>query len=564
MIPTSCHRRRLNMLFVALRSICLVLLALCSVVSQAMAFQIPSFKDADRTNPSTVQPYDKACVTCHDNLDPQAQHQWIGLHQASTFFGFDPEKKTYVQDQRDIHARALSKVFEDGDKNGPLTKAFEEILRVLEIQKDSEPFRSQCLTCHAGLRPDADHIANPGRTWAQFQAEDEPIARESIGCEACHGQGKGYLVDHIYSGWLTSSTSFKLGKGFYDLENSAIAARVCLSCHLGSPEESKVITHEMYAAGHPPLPPVDLAKFLDETCSKHWTTLSEKSNKLSTLKSPIDLQLENARVAYLRNHLSTDSPDLNQTIQVQFRKTQQSRIGQMTANLIHHDLLLNQAQSDTNWGDYALYDCAGCHQTLYKKIRGSVGSPGRVPGRPLGLLWTKSMLSSSEESQLAPLLPLQGLIDQELNAKPFGDRSRIQAAIDGFASERANAKLQLIDLASQPFDQASAEQWLRGFLQQRRSMLGNQWVAKQTFWTLEMFFDDLAIISPSNIPQESNDRIFQARFEQLKSDAPRFSQLVSCGELASKPRSTGDDAAFYELLEAFIDDFLNADQQASP
>ena len=29
---------------------------------------------------------------------------------------------------------------------------------------------------------------------------------------------------------------------------------LCLSCHLGSTSENKMVTHAMYAAGHPPLP----------------------------------------------------------------------------------------------------------------------------------------------------------------------------------------------------------------------------------------------------------------------------------------------------------------------
>ena len=368
--------------------------------------------------------------------------------------------------------------------------------------------------------------------------------------------------------WLTSLPSTKLGKGFYDLENSALAARVCLSCHFGNPEESKWITHEMYAAGHPPLPPLDLGKFLDETSNKHWMTLEEKSSRLATLKSPIDEQLEDDRVNYLRNHLTTDNPDLNQTIQTHFRKTQQSRIGQWTANLNYHDLLDQQAHAATNWGDYALYDCAGCHQTLYKKIRGIVGSPGRVqgrvPGRPQGPLWTKPLLSSPGESQFMQLVTLQDLIDEALNAKPFGDRGKIQSAIEGSASDRAKAKYQLIEMASQPLDPIGADEWLRGFLKQRQGMLGNRWVANQTYWTLEMYFEDLANVSKAIHPQEVKNQKFQARFQELKSNAPSVSRMGSYGDSAEISYLKPEDSAFYERLEAFIDAFLEMDGKVFP
>lgn len=549
------------MMIFAFRAIGVVAVALSMLAEPAVGLEDPpSFKDKSRLDGGSVQAYDKTCVTCHGNLNPQEQHRWIGLNQASTYFGLVPHSQTNVPAQPDVHAIALTKVYQNGDRNGPLTEAFESILNNLNIDKDSEGFRSQCLTCHAGLRPDQSSLSTPGRTYAQFQSEGEPIARESIGCEACHGQGKDYLVDHMDPSWLTSLPSTKLGRGFFDLENSALAARVCLSCHFGNPEESKWITHEMYAAGHPPLPPLDLGKFLDETSNKHWMTLEEKSSRLATLKSPIDEQLEDDRVKYLRNHLTTDNPDLKQTIQTHFRKTQQSRIGQWTANLNYHDLLDQQAHTATIWGDYALYDCAGCHQTLYKKIRGTVGSSGRVPGRPQGPLWTKPLLSSPGESQFKQLVTLQDLIEEALNAKPFGDRGKIQSAIEGSASDRAKAKYQLIDLASQPLDPIGADEWLRGFLEQRQGMLGNRWVANQTYWTLEMYFDDLANVSKAIHPQEVKNQMFQTRFQELKSLAPDFFQVGTYGDSAEISHLKPEDSAFYERLEAFIKAFLEADE----
>jgi hypothetical protein len=528
--------------------------------------------DKSSLDGGSVQAYDKTCVTCHSNLNPQEQHRWIGLHQASTYFGLVPNTETNLPAQRDVHASALNKVYQSGDRNGPLTEAFESILNNLkainvEIDKDSESFRAQCLTCHAGLRSDQSSMTTPGRTYAQFQSEGEPIARESIGCEACHGQGKDYLVDHMDPSWLSISPSTKLGKGFYDLENSAFAARVCLSCHFGNPEESKWVTHEMYAAGHPPLPPLDLGKFLDETSNKHWMTLDEKLQKLETLES--DKELEEDRISYLRIHLSdnksgnSDYSALKQTIQTHFRKTQQSRIGQWSANLNYHDLLDQQARAALNWGDYALYDCAGCHQTLYKKIQGNVGSPRRVPGRPQGPLWAKPMLSSHGESQFKQLETLQDLIDEALNAKPFGDRGKIQSAIEGSASDRAKAKSQLIALASEPLDPIGADQWLRGFLQQRQGMLGNRSVANQTYWTLEMYFDDLKKVSEAIHSQEVKNQKFQTRFQELKSQSPDFFQMGSYGESAKLTGLKPETTKFFEMLVKFIDEFLEADSKAS-
>ncbi len=563
MIQTSWPRICNPRIIFAFGAICVVALAISMLAAPAVGLEDPhSFKDKSNLDGGSGQAFDKACVTCHSNLNPQEQHRWIGLNQASTFLGLGPDNKAMIPAQPDVHAMALTKVYKNGDRNGPLTEAFESILNHLDIDKGSVGFRSQCLTCHAGLRPDQSGPTTPGRTYAQFQSEGEPIARESIGCEACHGQGKDYLVDHMDLSWISNSPSAKLGKGFYDLENSALAARVCLSCHFGNPEESKWITHEMYAAGHPPLPPLDLGKFLDGTFNKHWMTLEEKSNRLATLESEIDKRLADDRIKYLRIHLASNTSDhsqLKQTIQTHFRKTQQSRIGQWTANLNYHDLLEQQAHAATNWGDYALYDCAGCHQTLYKKMRGTVGSPRRVPGRPQGPLWTKPLPSSPGDSPFMRLVTLQDLIDEAFNAKPFGDRGKIQSAIEGSASDRAKAKSQLIELAGQPLDPSGADEWLRGFLEQRQGMLGNRWAANQTYWTLEMYFDDLANVSKAIHPQEVKNQKFQARFQELKSQAPDFFQIGAFGDTAENSHFKPIDSAFYERLEAFIDTFLAAD-----
>ena len=39
------------------------------------------------------------------------------------------------------------------------------------------------------------------------------------------------------------------------------AAGRCATCHVGSPADGKFVTHEMYAAGHPPLPPLEVMTF---------------------------------------------------------------------------------------------------------------------------------------------------------------------------------------------------------------------------------------------------------------------------------------------------------------
>jgi len=57
--------------------------------------------------------------------------------------------------------------------------------------------------------------------------------------------------------------------GMQNLRDPVTRAAVCSSCHVGSPSEGKVVTHAMYAAGHPPLTGFEL-NGLSERMPPHW------------------------------------------------------------------------------------------------------------------------------------------------------------------------------------------------------------------------------------------------------------------------------------------------------
>ena len=61
-----------------------------------------------------------------------------------------------------------------------------------------------------------------------------------------------------------------------DLWDPVRRAETCASCHVGNHDEGKVVTHAMYAAGHPPLPGFETATFGDLE-PRHWQYLSEKT-----------------------------------------------------------------------------------------------------------------------------------------------------------------------------------------------------------------------------------------------------------------------------------------------
>ena len=72
-----------------------------------------------------------------------------------------------------------------------------------------------------------------------------------------------------------------------DLWDPVRRSEICTSCHIGNYKEKKVITHAMYAAGHPPLPGFEAATF-SEFQPRHWQYLGEKEKSQRSRLRPFD------------------------------------------------------------------------------------------------------------------------------------------------------------------------------------------------------------------------------------------------------------------------------------
>ena len=514
-------------------------------VPHAFGFQPYEQLETDNSTGSS------GCILCHSNKDPLGNQGLIGLKQARTFLGVD-EKEIQNIDSADIHARALSKI---QDQDGNWSRIVKQILGNLQIQENSPAFKEKCLTCHAGIQA---KTSQPGRSEISFNSDlRDTLGKHSIGCEACHGSGKEYYISHSKPDWIEKSIDEKKDSGFYDLANPAIAAQVCLSCHLGNPAESKVITHDMYAAGHPPLPPFELAKFYKETCAQHWVDLPQKIRSWN----PTNQTGNKEKLAYLQQHLTLSSkPDGTTPSDYQaasaehFANTQKSRIGQWSATLMNHELLLHSASTQSGFRDYASFDCVGCHQTLYKQVRGAsaatnspigYGIAGRVPGRPISLVWTRIPTSTPSSSSSNPVqdqnsfLQLEANLDRLFNAVPFGDAIAIKEQLIGSNPLREKAKKDLRKSASVLLDRNAATLWLKDYLITRQPTLGNEWVAKQVYWTIEAYMEDLKNFEIAHPETKDEASELKTRFETLKVIADRKStRLNSSHEWISRMPSS--------------------------
>ena len=482
------------------------------------------------------------CLNCHSNPFPLNNldgdnADGVEMQQARLFLGRDMNGNPSPS-PADPHAQALSKILLSDGTPTPLTS---QIIKEIGIIVPSDAFSKTCLTCHAGFQfrsnPTQESLTLAlGRSAESIEEDLQTPANQSIGCEACHGAASNYFQPHQTKRWLGLSADNKSKQGFFDLANPAIAAEVCLSCHLGSPSESKVVSHRIYAAGHPPLPPFDLAKSLDTTCNQHWIDLKDKATRWS----PLPLTSNDVRKNYLLAHFQASSSDdaaIKSEIANHFDNTLKSFIGIQTAQAMNLKLIHNQATKG-DWGDYASFDCMGCHQTLYKQIRSSTSIPNRIPGRPLWAYWTRLPDSIS----LIHNKPL----DEAFLAQPFGNPTLISKALEASlnypstipttVSSANNSSANPIDQsmkrlqtrAREPMTRDQAQVWIRALLTQRRDFLGNEWVAKQTLWALEMYFKDIEAYERLNPTSPKIDPEIQEAFRALQQQSQSIWFSNSC------------------------------------
>lgn len=240
----------------------------------------------------------------------------------------------------------------------------------------------ECLACHAPraeLRG-ADPHAAPNYKLA-----------EGVTCEDCHGASRGWHRLHVLKDqWRGLTPEQKKTHGMNDLRDPETRARVCLECHVGDPDSGKFITHEMYAAGHPPLASVDVVGYAEQM-PPHWKQAA-------------------AQVA--------DDP---------FLATRQSLAGHLVAGELS---VLQAAHAEASRRsidppDFAVFDCDACHHELaspsWRLARGARG----VPGRPAYREWsqrsaTSATILTADDATRTRVLELNDQLHATLQARPFG------------------------------------------------------------------------------------------------------------------------------------------------
>ena len=343
-----------------------------------------------------------------------------------------------------------------------------------------EDFQNNCLTCHGGYhkKNDSEEKNDEDLRFAEDLNEHSQIG---IDCLHCHQSDQNKNIAWILkhqdaSKWRPLPPDAKEAEGMNDLVPAKQQAAICMACHVGN--EDQFVTHEMYVAGHPILPPFELEHFCNNM-PKHWKTPGDLYESLE--------QTPAIRDAYFKVNYRIDTTTLKPS--GVFWQTRKMLIGALLAR--KQTLELYQSK---HMPDLALYDCAACHHEL----KGPSSRQQRIltgaPGRPRQSEWQMVLLGSAYQptSQLRALSSVHQLeksIAASFSVRPFGDTQQIKA----LSGELTAALQQYVEMLEQtPLAAKDAKSILATLLATPDEKLLTYDSARQLAWAIQSVADEMS------------------------------------------------------------------------
>lgn len=324
------------------------------------------------------------CVKCHRS----EQGDWCDVATTAAW-------------RHDAHSRAHLALSSDNER----TRAMEVSLGIKAAATAS------CVACHT-------HPVDEPKV-----DEETDVLHAGISCETCHGAGSGYLDPHMQKSWRFLSSAEKEAFGMRDLRNPVAKAKNCLSCHLGEVATDRIITHQMYAAGHPPLPAFEMEAF-SAGMGRHWKRVWEKSPHIQELAAKTGYETEGA--CELSRSLVGSLVALEESV----------RLARDYASAAQTDA------KDHPWPELAVYDCQACHHALaVPSWRQEAGYGQLVPGRPSLVRWPRRLAAVAFEQAGKPtdVDALLSPVVAALNTRPFGTADGLAQAADDSSRQIASA-----------------------------------------------------------------------------------------------------------------------------
>jgi hypothetical protein len=375
-----------------------------------------------------------ACQQCHNELKPEENP----LYMKTLGFEFVRLWENKVWGVHDLHSTAYKNLLTSNSPQvkagkaaaNPTAERMEKNLRRYKGDNYTVATDPGCLACHASLKRPVEQ--SPVEKWTL----DSFDTRDGVGCEMCHGHGSTYRFKHQETdenapkpegatdgvGWREWPPSVKREWGLIDLRDPAVATAQCASCHVGNAREGRFVTHEWYAVGHPPLPPLDLVKYTREQ-PRHWGLPSELPYFDKLLKKD---EKKAASVFHVRKDESHVA-----------RRFAESTLATLRESANLGDQLGEAGKEDGL--DYAAFDCASCHHNLKypsdRQERGYVGRPGRPLFRPAAFALAKIVTAHAAQMEgsglkNAPdqLAAAEKKMLEAFASKSLGDPAKIKTA----------------------------------------------------------------------------------------------------------------------------------------
>ncbi len=438
-----------------------------------------------------------SCIRCHaaksgpsiqlpgfNRPDGPQDDGWCLLNEAATWATRDKHYGSYVVLLND-RSQQMAKVLGIVDENGKS-----------QIHRDL-----RCIACHSGVPLwELDVDENHSGLITEEMVKEETLNR-GVSCEGCHGPAGG--TDNVL-GWETKHISKREWRfldpkvkaetyGYYDVRSPVSRARMCLSCHVGNVHEGRVVTHEMYAAGHPPLPGFEVETFSAQEPA-HWRDFQNKVPKV--------------REEFLENTKEWRKGEWNENALPNTRDLliggcmNLSELLKLTADLSDASVKIPVGGdhwgggSAEQWPELAQFACYACHHDLqeegWRLKRTPIGVPGRPPLHEWPFVLAKfAVKASGDENGLVEEIDA---VQKVFVDGPFGNRTDVQMKGRELAN-RLNALAHKLEGTSLP--KTDAPKLLDELVRIARTETLDYDSARQIVWAYRVIYEDFKSISPN-------------------------------------------------------------------
>lgn len=379
--------------------------------------------------------------------------------------------------------------------------------------------KSECLSCH-GIPKEHEQNAVG--------------AAEGVTCTVCHGASEEWIRHH----WLDQDWKSKRADPSYkmtDLADPVVRAETCASCHVGDLSQGRVVTHKMFAAGHPPLPPFEAVAYARQM-PPHWNP------KMADV--PPDGQ---------EPSIST-SPEAILGVVATFRRAMQ--------------LLAQSTGRDGGWPRFEQLDCYSCHHDLrtnsWRQARQSqLDDPSQQwpPGRPRPREWELTFLeavANAVDAEAAKeFREAREVLLDAFKSQPFGDPEKVSAAAGQLVAWSNDF---IGTLSRKAWDRRSLLKLLQGLCDAGQSQWLDRDAARQLAWVI-------SVIAPEAMPPDGRDArprieslsaLLQLGFQQDKTPtASLASSRINTLDYRDRERFE-ESAAELELFASILDAIRSA------